>query len=185
MHCIFIRGAISVVVVPDQQNALLRRHGQANFGKIRIPARANRIEIGHRRDRTLPAALGLILPIVGFGPKYIEVMFEFLSRSIALPLHGLTPFVRQADQGVDSVLDPLDERIEAIDIARAAGPPGLGIAMVEHAGRLSSAIDHRHQLAAFGRAQKIRDGPDFCLVGIHSVHRRVGIKRLTGERASP
>ena len=92
-----------------------------------------------------------------------------------MALHQLSIFVGEAEQLIDLALDRLDERIMRIDIARAAGAPGVGFPVREDFRRNGGLINQFDQPGAFLGIEHVPDSPDLGTVGFKPIGARIGI----------
>src|SRR5690606_39403999 len=100
-------------VVPDHQAAGSGLERDAEPREGRGAAFLDRVEVSHRGDAALPAALLLLLPVVCAARKPVAVSLELLPRQIALALDGLAIARVDAEQVVEPPLD--------LEIGRASG----------------------------------------------------------------
>src|SRR5687767_1503232 len=78
--------ALGIGVVPDQQRARLGLDLQAEVRKSGRAAFLDRVEVSHRGDRALPAALFLLLPVRRAAGEPVAMRLELLAGQVALAL---------------------------------------------------------------------------------------------------
>src|SRR5690606_24907669 len=116
-----VRRSVRIGVVPDEQTARTRFERNAEPREGRGAAFLHRVEIGHRGDRALPAALLFLRPIGGAAGEPVAVRLELLPGQITLALDRLPVPRVDPEQVVEPALDLADERIVRVDIARVRG----------------------------------------------------------------
>jgi hypothetical protein len=80
---------VGVGVVPDQQCARQRPDRDAQVRKTGLAASVDLVEENHGRERPLPAAFSLSVPVGRTGWIPIGVWLEFLALEVTLALDGL------------------------------------------------------------------------------------------------
>src|SRR3546814_6769027 len=116
-----VGGAVGADIVPGKQLAYLGLVHLAGREEARGAARPRLVEIDHQRPAALPRNRAIGFPIGAVWVEIIGMRLELLPDVIALALHRLAIFARDAGEVVEAIVDRDHDRVAVVEVAGRAG----------------------------------------------------------------